>query len=54
MIGKSNEAGKGGERWLNICKNKKPTTGRMNPQLKHSVHPVDFDIERGTFVSRMK
>lgn len=54
MIGKSNEAGKDGERWINICKNKKPTTGRMNPQLKHSVHPVDFDVERGTYISRMK
>jgi len=37
------------KRYFSIAKNKKPTTGRMQPALKHAKFEADFDEERGRF-----
>lgn len=36
-------------RYFSVAKNKKPSTGRMQPHLRHGRFPVEFDGERGRF-----
>jgi len=52
MIGKTNDPGLNSERWITVCKNKKPTTGQMQPALKHTTHNVTFDIEKGRYLTK--
>ncbi len=51
MIGKehNNET----QRFFHVAKNKKPTTGRMDPRLKHGKFIVAFDEERGRYNSKI-
>jgi len=52
MIGKVHEPGKGDERYINVCKNKIPSSPGTNPKLRHAQFTVDIDSERGRFLSR--
>lgn len=51
MIGQSHEPGQGEIRGISICKNKKPTTGRMLPTHKHLKFECKIDAERQRFNS---
>jgi|CXWL01.1.fsa_nt_gi hypothetical protein len=51
MIGQSNDPGQRDIRGISICKNKKPTTGRMMPTHKHMKFECTIDPERQRFRS---
>ena len=53
MIGKTEEPGHEEQRFIHVAKNKKPTTGRMDPRVKHGKFIVDFDEERGRYNTRL-
>lgn len=52
MIGAVHDPGKEYERYLSICRNKKPTTGKMEPTLKHGKFVVSIDPERCRYVGK--
>jgi len=53
MIGKTEEVGKEEVRYITVCKNKKPTTGKMRVNLKHAKFEVRIDTERSRFIGTL-
>lgn len=51
MIGKSNDPGEEFNRYISICKNKKPTTGRMKPSHRYLRFQTEIDVERSRYKS---
>ena len=52
MIGKDNEPGHEGDRFISIVKNKTSGGPRCNPSLRHGKFEVTFDGERARFRSK--
>ncbi len=49
MIGRVHDPSQDGTRFMSICKNKKPCTGRMDPTKSHARFPCNFDRQTGHY-----